>query len=184
MEVACDACCIINFLAGREILQAPGSRRAPEASAPQLFVPSHVALETLYLMQPDPNEPDALVKTAIDLQPYIDAGALKICDIETDEENALFVQLAIQVDDGEAACLAIASCRGMTVATDDRPATRLAAELGVPVINTPQFVRRWAENARVSPDEVAATIDRIQRYARFILRKDADDAAWWFRHAS
>lgn len=185
MEIACDACCIINFLAGEDILS--GTSRPGDASpvpVAQLFVPTDVARESLYLLQPDPNDADGLIKTPIDLKPFFDAGVLKLCQIATDEENDLFVRLAIDVDDGEAACMAIAKFRGMAVATDDRPASRLALELAIPVINTAQYVRRWAEQVGASRDQVAAVIGRIQRYARFIPRPDAADAEWWIAHAS
>jgi hypothetical protein len=185
MDVACDACCLINFLAGEEILpNVSGAGGVPDVSTPQLFVPSAVARESLYVLQPDPNDPEKLIKTPIDLKPYFDAGVLQLCRIESEEENDLFVRLAINVDDGEAACLAIAKVRGMTVATDDRPASRLAAELAVPVLNTPEYLRRWSEEVGASRDQVMAVISRIQRYARFIPRPDAADAEWWIAHAS
>ncbi len=185
MDVACDACCIINFLAGEDILShASGSRNVPPVPTVQLFVPSEVARESLYLLQRDPSDPSGFIKTPIDLNPYFEAGVLQLCEIATEEENDLFVRLAINVDDGEAACLTIAKSRGMTVATDDRPASHLASELAVPVINTAQYVRQWAESVGASRVQVAATIGRIQRFARFIPRQDAAEAEWWFDHAT
>lgn len=185
MDIACDACCIINFLAGEDILShAFDDKDVSNVPTAQLFVPSAVARESLYIFQPDPNDPGGLIKAPIDLNPYFDAGVLQLCQIVAEEENDLFVRLAVNVDDGEAACLAIAKFRGMTVATDDRPASRLAAEMTVPVISTPQCVRRWAESVGASRDQVATTIGRIERFARFIPRQDAADADWWFEHAS
>jgi len=185
MDIACDACCIINFLAGEEILGIPpGFGNLPDVPTPQLFVPSQVARESLYLLQPAPDHPEELIKKPIDLTPYFDSKVLQLCQITTDEENDLFVRLAIDVDDGEAACLAIAKCRAMTIATDDRLASRLAAELAVPVVNTTQFLRRWAEDIGASRVQIAATIGRIQRFARFIPRRGATESEWWFEHAS
>jgi len=185
MDVACDACCIINFLAGGEIVpQRSGGESAPDFPATRLFVPAEVARESLYLLQADPNDAEGLIKTPIDLNPYFDSGALQLCQMATEEENDLFVRLAIGVDDGEAACLAIAKCRGMTVATDDRPASRLASELAVPVINTAQFLRSWARHTGASRVQISTVIGRIQRLAKFIPRRDAPDAEWWFEHAS
>ena len=185
MDVACDACCLINFLAGEDILSlASGAGDVSNVPMAQLFVPSAVARESLYVFQQDPNDPGGLIKAPIDLNPYFDAGVLQLCQIVAEEENDLFVRLAVNVDDGEAACLAIAKYRGMTVATDDRPASRLAAEMTVPVINTAQFLRRWAEKIGASRDQIAAIIGRIERFARFIPRRDAADADWWFEHAS
>jgi hypothetical protein len=42
------------------------------------------------------------------------------------------VRLATIVDDGEAATLAVAEARGLQLATDDRKARRVCAELGLP----------------------------------------------------
>lgn len=181
MDVACDACCIINFLAAERILS---EANITNARRPKLYIPSEVARESLYLLQPNPNAPNELIKTPIDLNPFLDSAALTLCTITTEEENALFVRLAIQVDDGEAACLAIAKCRGMAVATDDRPASRLAAELAVPVINTVQYLRQWGADVQATSNDIANAITRIQRFARFIPRRDAADAEWWFENAS
>ena len=184
MDVACDACCIINFLASGEILSRDPGAGVITIPTTQLFVPSQVSRESLYLLQPDPNDTASLIKSPISLAPYFDVGVLRLCQIETEEENELFVRLAIDVDDGEAACLAIAKCRGMAIATDDRPASRLAAQLAVAVVNTPQFVRLWAEGIGASRDQVAAIINRIRSFAKFVPRGDATDAEWWFAHAS
>ncbi|MEX2306157.1 MAG: hypothetical protein WD738_01100 [Pirellulales bacterium] len=185
MDVACDACCIINFLAAGNVIPKPHqlTSRPPEASN-RLFLPTEVIRESLYLLQPDPSDPNGLIKTKIDFAPYFDIGLLHRCQVETVEENGLFVKLASTVDDGEAACLAIAKLRGMTLASDDRLARRIALELGVPVINTAQYVYHWAHAIKASREEIVVAIQRIQRFARFLPRIGSESADWWFAHAT
>jgi hypothetical protein len=184
MDIACDACCLINFLAGDNIFSPPISPGfAKSVQVGRLFIPSEVARESLYLLQPDPNSPDDLIKTPIDLTSHFGKKILHQCTIDTKEEKDLFVRLAIDVDDGEAACLAIAKLRDFTVATDDRLAGRIAKELSIPVINTPQYVQRWAESIGASQDQIVSTIRNIERFARFSPRRDSPEAEWWIELA-
>src|SRR6266540_3934446 len=132
-----DACCIINlYAAGNMLALLP-------ALGGEWHVPVLVTTEALYVRKPDPEDAARLVKEAIDLKPALDAGILRTCDAATDAETALFVELAVALDDGEAMCLAIAQSRGWTLATDDRKARRIAAERGVPLISTPELLKQW-----------------------------------------
>lgn len=191
-EVAIDACCLINLLAAEAILtvspRSSGKRKASSRKSESpalevaLYVPSLVARESLYLLQPDDDDDSKLVKSPIDLTPYFTHGALFECDVGSTEEMELFVQYATRLDDGEAACLAIAESRGWSVATDDRPATTLASRVGVPVLTTAQLVKQWAQGNSVNKQEVATVLLNIQRFAKFIPRQNSPEAAWWFSH--
>jgi hypothetical protein len=178
MDVACDACCLINLMAADCILPAP-SRRVLKGN---LFIPLAVAAESLYLLRPDPEGGDMLVKAAIDLEPYFQSGALAKCHVQGDGEIDLFVRFATTLDDGEAECLAIAMSRGLTLATDDRLAARLAQENGVSLINTAQLVKKWAVDVGASSAEIAATLSNIQKFARFVPRALSPEAKWWREH--
>jgi predicted nucleic acid-binding protein len=52
---------------------------------------------------------------------------------ESPEEDALFVQFAAKIDDGEAMTLALCVSRGYAFATDDRKARRIAASVAEPI---------------------------------------------------
>jgi len=164
-DVALDACCLINLCAAGTILggELPlaGPRRRGRrgtAASPKpgsgvglnLHVPSKVAEETLYILQQDPDDASKLVKVPIDLDHYTAAGLLHECDLQGPEETELFVQMAAQLGDGEAACFAISANRGWALATDDRRARRFAAESSLAVITTPELVKLWAENTQAS----------------------------------
>ena len=152
-----------------------GGRRGAAASAPlgsglglNLHVPSKVSEETLYILQPDVEDVSKVVKCRIDLDHFTVAGLLHKCDFEGQEEIELFVQMAIQLGDGEAACFAIAAKRGWAMATDDRRARKFAADASLAVITTPELVKLWAENTSASDEEVAAVLQNIQKFACFI----------------
>lgn len=127
-----------------------------------LLVSPQVEGEALYLER-DPSG----VRERIDLEPLFDDGTLvraSLSPIEIDE----FVAFARDVDDGEAQALALAKVRHVPVATDDRRAIRVAMELGIVVMDTPELMLRWTESVRVS--RAAAALRRIERQARFTPR--------------
>lgn len=185
--VAVDACCLINLLAAGGILPQPSTEKgrasrqldAPSSLDTTLHIPDSIARETLYLLQPDEDDETKLVKAPIDLAPYFADGLLHACDIEGEEEVGLFVQFATRLDDGEAECLAIARHRGWFLATDDRPATALAGQAGVPVLTTAELVKHWAKRTRTKKPDVAAVLRNIQRFAKFVPRRNSPEAAWW-----
>ncbi|HXE51618.1 MAG TPA: hypothetical protein VN541_01315, partial [Tepidisphaeraceae bacterium] len=115
----------------------------------------------------------------MDLRPCFDSGVFELCQISTPEETAFYVKLATQMSDGEAMSVAIASCRGWSVATDDMPARRAAAGLKVKAYCTPQLLRIWAESNGVPAVDVANAIEKIEVLARYVPRADLPDADWW-----
>jgi len=192
-DVAVDACCLINLLAARSVLHLPvrEGKRSKDPRRPDklhslgliLHVPNIVSSESLYILQPDHEDPTWWLKSPVDLEPYFTAGVLHRCEVDPDEA-VLFVRYASKLDDGEAACLAIAKNRGWLLATDDRPATSLASKDGVTVLTTAELLMKWAANTKVPKSEIALALLNIQRFARFVPRKNSREAAWWLSHFS
>jgi predicted nucleic acid-binding protein len=168
-----DSCCVINLYAAGNLftLLPPLGLR--------LHVPKEVIGESLFIRQPDTLDAEKLVQRPVDLAPVIGAGLLHRCDLDGEEELGLFVQLATTLDDGEAACLAIAKVRGWTLATDDRKARREAGELGVPVVTTPELVKAWADATGADAGMLAKLLRDIQTYARFTPHKTMPLHSWW-----
>ena len=191
-DVALDACCLINLLAAGCVLPKPGdveevSKGAAGASDPSplglvLHVPTVVTDECYYMYQPDPDDPDRLVKTSIDLRPYLTGGILRPCDVEGEAESDLLANYATRLDDGEASCLAVAKGRGWGLATDDRLAARMAIQEGVAVLTTAELVKRWAKRAKATDAAIAEILTDIRRYAKFVPRASSAEAAWWLAH--
>lgn len=168
-----DACCTINlYAAGNMLTLLP-------ALGAEWHIPVLVTTETQYVRKPDPDDAARLVKEVIDLKPALDAGVLRTCDVASEAETALFVELAVVLDDGEAMCLAIAKSRGWTLATDDRKARRIAAERGVALLSTPELLKQWATLTALGEVEVARVLQNIQTYARFRPNSRLPDADWW-----
>jgi hypothetical protein len=120
-DVAVDACCLINLLAADCVLPKPSlqgmrpkdlqrSHELPSLGL-TLHVPAAVANESLYILQPDHEDQARLIKSPIDLAPFFAANLLHRCDIEGEDETAYLVSFASRLDDGEAACMALAKSR-------------------------------------------------------------------------
>lgn len=171
-----DACCLLNLTAAGKILHENSSR-----TGFSFFVPRVVAKESIYILQPDDDQAGQLVRKEVDMNLYVDRKLVSYCDVEGAYETELYVQFAVQIDDGEAACLAIAKSRSWILATDDRIARRLATEQSVKVLGTPEIVRTWAESNSVSDSEISSVIGNIQRYAKYVPRSNVPDAEWWYQ---
>lgn len=169
-----DACCIINLYSASDDFCS-----LLQAVAASFHVPQIVVEESLYVCRPDQEDERRTVREEIDLSPAVDDGLLRVCDLQTPEENALFVRFAAELDDGEAACLAIAQARAWTVATDDRKAQRLAGESGIAVVTTPELIRRWADTRSMSDAEVGTALGSIRDFARFVPRRGSVLYEWW-----
>jgi hypothetical protein len=119
----------------------------------------------------------------IDLEPLVTDGDLRRIEMGTDE-LARFVALARELDDGEAATLAVAESRGLAVATDDRKARRILTTLNPPpaITSTLAIVRAWAVGR--SDAEIRNCIKLIERRASFMPPRADPDADWWesWRH--
>jgi predicted nucleic acid-binding protein len=169
-DVLLDACCLINIFSGgraAEILQ----------SVPHTwYVCEAVSEETLYVEVATAEQRE---RRQVEIQPLVSQGIIIQCAPSNEAEFAAVVHYAAHLDDGEAMCLALAKCRSWTVATDERKGRRIASEDGIPIINTPQLLRAWADKQLVSPQDVRAVVERITTLGRYRPGADAPEAAWW-----
>ncbi len=169
-----DACCLIDLLASGQaeaILRATGHG---------WHLPSSVQAEIQYVRQHDPDNPGSYMNVPTDLTPLVESGVLTPCQPDDPQEQARYVQYATLFrSDGEAMCLALAECRGWTLATDDRRAIRIAQGTGLPVISCPELVKTWADASNLDPQEVALVISEIQTLAKFQPNTAMSGARWW-----
>ncbi len=172
--VILDACGTLNLYASGKFVPILTALRH------EWYIPAAVERESQQYRQPDPDDAEKLVAIPIDLAPALTSGVLHRCDCEADEETELYVQLAARIgDDGESMGLAIAKCRGWSVMTDDKKARRIAKELGVGVIGTPQLMKQWAEIIKPSAAELVAVLSAIERFANYRPGRGAEDFEWW-----
>jgi predicted nucleic acid-binding protein len=165
-----DACCFINVYASRDL------RGFLTASSWTWHIPQPALAESLYIrVTNDDGEED---RKRIDPQACLDEGLITLVNVE-DAEAALYVQLAGELDDGEAMALAIAKLRGWILATDDRKAQRFANHQGVEVITTPELIQDWAKSASMTPTKIKAVLGNIESGARYAPAENAPGYGWW-----
>lgn len=144
-----------------------------------VYVSEHVQGESLWIREYDNESPPQLVPKMIDLQEFLHEGTVVVCRLEQEQEFELFVQLAQQLDDGEASVLAIAKNRGWIAATDDKKARRIAAEQGIPTITTSGIIHAWASSGTVDSQKVALILKNIHQFGRFIPHRSDPFHDWW-----
>src|SRR5262249_58869531 len=107
------------------------------------------------------------------------AGGIRACDRRCEGEADDCVRLATTLDEGGAMCLAVAKNRGWLLGTEDRKAIRLATQLGVTPVTTPELVKHWADRSKATDVELAVVLQSIQSFARFVPRRSSPLYAWW-----
>ncbi|MET8845939.1 hypothetical protein [Amycolatopsis sp. NPDC004625] len=114
--------------------------------------------------------------------PVAMAGGDPFAEVLTLAETEIppYVRLAGDIDDGEAATIALANSRSLTMATDDRKARRVAVEEGLDLpIGTTDILRKYATVATLTPQEVTSMLKRVQNEASYIPRRSDVNFAWW-----
>lgn len=113
----------------------------------------------------------------VDLGSLVGSDRLAVLSAESDEELLTFIDLAVDLDDGEAMSAALAIHRDCVLVTDDRKAERVLAGR-VPMRSTLDLVRHWVESERIArPDVRAALIGIDQRGYRPARRHPHH--GWW-----
>jgi predicted nucleic acid-binding protein len=167
--VAVDTCVLLNLLAAAQPLAAFES-----AAGMRFMIVKQVEREVIWLDPEEPGNP----REMISIEPYVVSGDIQRL-VLSDHEFARFVALARELDDGEAATLALAESRQLAVATDDLKARRIITTLSPQpdVIGTVAIVRAWATT--VNDEEVRRCIRLIERRASFTPRMSDPDYVWW-----
>lgn len=167
-----DACCVINLYATGKIEIILQTLPVPVTIADKVLQD-----ETLELRAKDTNSTEK-----IDLQTLIDSAVLMVVTLENDDEKAHFVNLAVELDDGEAYTGAIAIQRRWAVATDDRKGIRIFKENALQVITTPEIIHQWVEAAQLSFEEVRNVLYLIRNRTRYHPRKIHPLYTWWYSY--
>lgn len=170
-----DACSLINLLATERIEEILGC--LPYRCATSRLIASKEVLSIAV----DGPATELLRREVIPPYRLDRIATLALLDLETDEEIAGFVRFAMQLDDGEASVCALAVARGGEVATDDRKALRILANLTppVPTLQTPELLYEWAERMKVSEGDRHSVLRQVYRCGRFFPRDGAPRLAWW-----
>lgn len=99
-----DACSLLNLVASRRFEDIA-------ASLPVRFATPEQAVSEVRYVRRGGGGADAKNLEAIDLAALQTAGVLTVCRLETSAELTTFVDLALEIDDGEAAACALGQRR-------------------------------------------------------------------------
>ena len=164
-----DACVAINLAATDRLQQIA------QAIDVTFVIVRHAAAEVGYLC--DIADGD-VIRTPIDLGQHI-GDTLQIIALPP-PEYPLYLRLARDVDDGEAATIALAVHRGLQLATDDRKARKLCTGLDMPEPRrTLALLRAYADAVTLRPDQLRDLLINIRDRASFQPPRSDPDHKWW-----
>ena len=117
----------------------------------------------------------------VDIAPLIASGLLQVLELSGDEEQTLYIEQSIVVDDGEAMSIALAASRHLELAIDDKQAANHTRRTfpEIRLWSTPDILKHWADAGRVDAGILRETIRLIETRARYFPPKSHALAAWW-----
>lgn len=117
----------------------------------------------------------------VDLGPLISSGLLQVLELSGDDEQTLYVEQAIVVDDGEAMSIAIAACRHLDLAIDDKQAANHARRRfpKIKLWSTPEILKHWSDHGGADNASLRAAIQFVEVRARYIPATSHPLKAWW-----
>lgn len=167
-----DACVLLNLSATDRLADIGQGLPGGLCVCPQ------VREEALFLR--DLTDPARPLKPLV-LEPFFSAGLLQILPLAPDEEE-LYVNLAAELDEGEATSMAIAITRQLHLATDDGKALKVFAHAGGNpnlLWTTPRILHTWREAQAISPAELTRVVRAVRDRARYVPPKTHALSAWW-----
>lgn len=165
-----DACVVINLDAtGRmaEILAAIPNRVA---------IADRVLIETRF--DPTIEGPEGGPAERATLLALISQGTISVLSPESEDELNTFVDLTVDLDDGEAMTVALALHRGHTIATDERKAIRMH-DGRTPLRSTLDLIKAWADHQQPVPAELRSALTDLRVRGHYLPARSHPLRAWW-----
>ena len=161
-----DACVLLNLIA------TDGFEDICTALNFDYVISTAVLGEALYL-----RDVATGLREQINVQDLIDRKLLAVLSVDSDDERSRYITYAAQLDDGEAMSLALAECRHIALATDDRKAIRIVKDqkLKVEVWSTVALLQEWQRQRSLPKVEMRKVLAAIENRARFIPK----NLMWW-----
>jgi predicted nucleic acid-binding protein len=164
-----DACIVINLAATNRI------HHVAEALSLTFTLVQQPAAEVGYLRETADRK---FARTQIDLNHY-DSECLEVVRLTT-AEYPRYIELARIVDDGEAATITVAAERAMPLATDDRTARRLCAELQIPEpLRTVRILHAYADAVHLPHADIRDVLVNVRDRASYQPPRSDPDRTWW-----
>lgn len=143
-----DACAVLSLYATRQMAEILTTIQGSVAVA------DVVVHESLFIRHVVKGEVE---RKTVDLIPIIEAGLLEVIHAEHESELLTFIDLAVELDDGEAMTAALAIHRDYVLVTDDRKAERVLNGR-VQIRPTLELIKDWAESQRITNDVLCAAL--------------------------
>jgi len=123
-------------------------------------------------------------KVAIDLQPFVNAGLLKIVDIASEAEIELRVNLEAKLDPGEAISGAIAINRNWAIGVDEKKARNLLNREAAHIqqFYTLELVKHWVDTQKPSLETIIKALKNIRYRAIYKPGSNHPLYKWWRRY--
>ena len=117
----------------------------------------------------------------VDISPLIASGLLQLLELSGDDEETLYVEQSIVVDDGEAMSIAIAASRHLELAIDDKQAANHTRRMfpEIRLWSTPDILKLWADLGAVEAGDLKQAIRLVEIRARYFPPKSHALAIWW-----
>lgn len=166
-----DACSLLNLIASRRFEDLAQDTPARFATSPL------AASEVRYVRK----GVGSTEREDVDLQQLHQRGILTLLSLATPAEQATFVTLALEMDDGEAEVCALAVHRVGILVTDDQAARRIMRRRspGVPLLTTSEVIKAWADHVRIDARELARLLIDIEERASFRPGPHDPLRVWW-----
>lgn len=166
----CDTSVLLNLLAA-DCLSCLAA-----ATGWQLAICPAVRDEMIKLRDPQSGE-----MLEVDITPHLSSGVLQVLELSGDEEQTLYVEQSIVVDDGEAMSIAIAAHRQLELAIDDKQAANHTRRTfpQARLWSTPEILKHWAEISHLDAEVLRETIHLIEIRSRYFPSKSHPLAEWW-----
>lgn len=163
-----DACVLLNLHASgriKDVLLSSGRR---------CVASRYATSESLWYRDGDK-------RIDADFEPLVAEGILEVRDLASSGEFALFVALAADLGDGEAATGAIAASLSATAATDDKKALRIFRDWDPPIttIGTVGLLKDWESTCAVPREKMTEVLRSIRLRASYRPSPGSPEAEWW-----
>jgi predicted nucleic acid-binding protein len=173
VPILLDACCLLN-------LYASGRFQEIAETFLQLTIADYVVQkEALFIRKRNVNtETDDREK--VELGPFISSGLIRVISINSKDENERYIDLASELDDGEAITIALALHNHYTIATDDRKALRVISNMSsITSISTLEIVKKWSDRKKIQDTEIKQILLNMLFCASYQPGEREPQYSWW-----
>lgn len=171
-----DACSLLNLYASDYFSQILTDILS------KFYIVEQVKNESIYIrgMESSNNKKST---QAISLDNFIKNNLLKIAKLETPIEQMYFIDLATDLDDGEAATIARAIVHQMQIITDDHKAIRIIKQINPALkwLTSIELIKLWGEMKQIDSNCMKLLLQNIQIRANYFPHQSHPLYSWWKR---